>query len=90
MFQLQTLTPMQDLILLLMASEVEGLNVFFLAPSNRPFKSAYCHHEKEKRHQYEVVHDSVRCMAAKILLANSSSYEPSLCSMHNEKAASWV
>ena len=23
------------------------------APSNRPFKSAYRHHEKEKRHQYE-------------------------------------
>ena len=24
-----------------------------VAPSNRPFKSAYCHHDKEKRRQYE-------------------------------------
>ena len=45
-----------------MASGVEGLSVLSLidvrvfnpgAPSNRPFKSAYRRHEKEKRHQYE-------------------------------------
>ena len=34
MFQPQTLTPMQDLILLLMASEVEGLTSFLMLESS--------------------------------------------------------
>ena len=56
-----TQTLMLGLILLLMASGVEGLSVLFFdvrvfnpgAPSNHPFKSAYRRHEREKRRQYE-------------------------------------
>ena len=64
-FGLQIVTPMQDLILLLMAFRAEGLSLLFFkrvfnpgAPSNCPFKSAYHRHKKEKRHQYvrEVEH----------------------------------
>ena len=52
---------MLDLILLLMASGEEDLNVLFFdvrvcnpgAPSNHPFKSAYRRHEREKIRHYE-------------------------------------
>ena len=45
---------MLGLILLLMAFGEKDFSVFNPgAPSNHPFKSAYRHHEREKRRQYE-------------------------------------
>ena len=59
--RLQTLTPILDLILLLMASGVEGLRVLSLMLGSSTLvhhqtvhlKSAYHRHEKGKRRQYE-------------------------------------
>ena len=60
-FELQTLTLMLDLILLLMVSGVEGLSIPSLLLESSTLmhhliihlrKSAYCRHEK-KRRQYE-------------------------------------
>ena len=55
--RLQTLTPMLNLILLLMGSGVEGLSILSLMLESSTLvhhqKSAYRHHEREKRRQYE-------------------------------------